>query len=833
MTGAQGHPGWVDNHPTSLKFLAASQVCCNPSGVAKLRPTIREETDSNTTAIQEKSRNVDNTEEDMPDADIVIPEKVSRDDSSSGAHTIKADPSISFSAAQLNSENGSYDIHEGICLSQNIADFLLATLCRNHPLKANQQFLTIFNNLERCKITTANLRGTKAADISLSSLMKHNLKSIDIRDCENISSKAWEHICNWGTYLTSLAVDKNVMLNVERGLLELNMRNLLSLTMHHVTMPNNYFSTLFNKSNFKNLSYLDLSGCGFLEDISFLANYNLSNLTLYNCNFNSGWIKSICKIKTLRKLDISRCKTKLVTYTDPELKLCELIQSLPNLCYLDISGTNLTGELTPTKVNDEETGSDGITDIAPLACRVFRPLDVLGLCHTSTDACKWNNIPAIKVMGDASEEQILNTVELQMVYREQVTSALNELFHQFRYDRVNNVEKALRLIFSAMSRYHYDESIQISGSASLFYIMRAEAEARHPVHPAARQQMITLMINAMERFPKDNILMRNGCLTISQLKVPQQVLFEYERLVKLLLNLIRRRGNYQPALSDQQHNMCDFVCRISIYLLNSLACQVEGPHKLLVGDLGAVETMLGLIREKLGNGTHDDILELAWSVMWNVTDETPANCRRFLDGDGMEYFSNCLTAFSEHEDLLRNMMGLLGNVAEVDTLRPRLMTTPLISTFTSLLKSESGGIEVSYNAAGVLSHIASDGPDAWSIEAPTRASVLSALTDAISQWNITVRRNINYRSFEPILRLVSIQHTPQCQHWAAWGLANLTRVYPDKYCSLVVDEGGLEILEGVLSQKPDISYIAMLVQRVIDHCKHYQRDGNLLAMYTK
>lgn len=54
------------------------------------------------------------------------------------------------------------------------------------------------------------------------------------------------------------------------------------------------------------------------------------------------------------------------------------------------------------------------------------------------------------------------------------------------------------------------------------------------------------------------------------------------------------------------------------------------------------QTMLNLICDKLEHKVHDDMLEIAWSVMWNVTDETPSNCQRFLDGHGMHYFAQCL-----------------------------------------------------------------------------------------------------------------------------------------------------------------------------------------------
>lgn len=90
--------------------------------------------------------------------------------------------------------------------------------------------------------------------------------------------------------------------------------------------------------------------------------------------------------------------------------------------------------------------------------------------------------------------------------------------------------------------------------------------------------------------------------------------------------------------------------------------------------------------------------------------------------------------------------------------------------------------QVSYNAAGVLAHLASDGEEAWTINTPTRKEVLAKMLEAIRKWNINSRRNINYRSFEPLVGLLKAYHTPECQHWAIWALANLTTVYRKLYC---------------------------------------------------
>jgi hypothetical protein len=58
--------------------------------------------------------------------------------------------------------------------------------------------------------------------------------------------------------------------------------------------------------------------------------------------------------------------------------------------------------------------------------------------------------------------------------------------------------------------------------------------------------------------------------------------------------------------------------------------------------------MLTLIEDRLARKVFDDALEVAWSTMWNVTDETAVNCQRFLDGRGMEFFLGCLNVSCCH-----------------------------------------------------------------------------------------------------------------------------------------------------------------------------------------
>ena len=81
-----------------------------------------------------------------------------------------------------------------------------------------------------------------------------------------------------------------------------------------------------------------------------------------------------------------------------------------------------------------------------------------------------------------------------------------------------------------------------------------------------------------------------------------------------------------------------------------------------------------------------------------------------------------------------------------------------------------------------------------------RDHVLSRLVRAVNRWDLHSGRNINYRSFLPIIHLAGVAHTPECQLWAVWALANLTTVTPEKYCPLVVQEGGLTLVEDILNE---------------------------------
>lgn len=70
--------------------------------------------------------------------------------------------------------------------------------------------------------------------------------------------------------------------------------------------------------------------------------------------------------------------------------LTEIVESLPELTHLDISGTNLAGNGVAQFEAKEQVRSD----IPGLFSRANKPLEFLGLYNTAHSACRRHDIPA-------------------------------------------------------------------------------------------------------------------------------------------------------------------------------------------------------------------------------------------------------------------------------------------------------------------------------------------------------------------------------------------------------------------------------------------------------
>ena len=461
---------------------------------------------------------------------------------------------------------------------------------------------------------------------------------------------------------------------------------------------------------------------------------------------------------------------------------------LPCLKSLDISGTNLAADYRQAGGRCDGT----LCDIPGLCRRIDNPLEFLGLYRTQNDeACRRRHIPALVVSGNSTEEQLIVAARRYQDRIAVMESILDDIVGMRQM--VTNVEDVLDIVVNNSKKYYQVAKIQFSTLMILHSLLQLiiyeRPEGAKEFHVAARKEVIKVVLSIIENHTNDSVLVRNSFTVLWKFNFPYDLMTIFERTVNVLLTT-------GEIFFDEDSN---YTQRSSMHMLNTLVCHVYGDQKRIMG-LKIIDSMLRIVCNKLSTSLCDEVMELAWSIMWNVTDETPENSERFLDQNGMELFLSCKEKFPQKLDLLKNMMGLLGNVAEVSVCRKRLMTSEFIEEFSFLLDSHKDGIEVSYNACGVLSHIASDGPEAWTIEKPEREHVLERLVRAVTRWDVNSRRNINYRSLGPIISLLSVSHTTECRLWATWAIANLTKFDEEKYCALVEEEGGSEQIQAIMEE---------------------------------
>ncbi|XP_060746432.1 protein zer-1 homolog [Tachysurus vachellii] len=689
-------------------------------------------------------------------------------------------------------------------------------------------FFQLFSNPHSTRLSRLHLREDVVRDRDLKAISKQDLMELHLTCCNHLSNRSLCTLRKFRHTLVSLSLFGCSSIFFPKSSTEddedddeddeelcdgtdfsfQGFRKLCMLNVGH--LPVNVDPERLLKP-VDTLRVLDLSSTH-LPRPSFLTKWReqLAALVLYNVDVNEELITTVLQMSRLRHLDISREGQRSSKFKLTRKILTNTVQSLGNLVSLDISGHVMLDNCTVPYM--EEAMGPPSTDPCKSSIYPFqslkRPLQFLGLYNTTL--CNVKHIPAFKVTGSKNEEQVLNAIEAYTEHRPELAHrAINQLFDFVRIQHCNNLVRAVQLVIAALNCHKYDKSVQVTGSAALFYLTGTEYRNHQSVK--MRRQVIEVVLNGMEQYQEVTV-QRNCCLTLCNFNIPDELEFQYHRVNLLLLKIL------EPVRQDES------IQRIAVHLCNALVCQVDNDHKEAVGKMGFVKTMLNLIQKKLNDRLCDQVMEFSWSALWNITDETPDNCQMFLNCSGMNLCLDCLKEFPDKQELHRNMLGLLGNVAEVKELRPQLLTSQFVTVFSTLLGSKADGIEVSYNACGVLAHIMFDGPEVWTVENPNREMVMDKMWDAIQSWDVTSRRNINYRSFEPILRLLPQSISPVSQHWATWALYNLVSVYPNKYCPLLIKEGGIVLLKKVLELESSHQDTKTMARKVMEQCENFKED---------
>ncbi|GIY01943.1 protein zyg-11 homolog B [Caerostris darwini] len=533
------------------------------------------------------------------------------------------------------------------------------------------------------------------------------------------------------------------------------------------------------------LENLNISGT-VVSDISPLryCKERLKSLSMYNLKVSSlkESLQVLSELRNLRHLDISEDNDEpyFSTETNGDIKfsdLIEVLKCLPFLISLDLSGR----QNTDAKQLTEYLGK-------------HKKMQFLGLMENP--ACQDDAFclatdpmfnPNLVVTGFATEKQVLESLHRYINRKFYVVKSLCYLYADIQNLTEIRID-IIELVLEGMKAFPTALGIQMAATACLYNLTKGQLSDK--IHPNWLRKIVEYTLLSMENFPNQLQLQKNALLTLCSDRMLQDVSFNRYHCAELVMNSLITFDD--PAMSRMSVAICSILAaRISTVETSNLGAKLDYMNRLL-----------DIVKVKKEQGDIDIMMKFTLSALWNLTDESPKTCGVFLKLGGLQLFLSVLDKFSGESAVETKVLGLMNNIAEVSHLREYLMKDNFISALRSLLRSRH--IDVSYFAAGIVAHLTSEGESFWyTWHQNNWNEMVTELGEAVTSWAVPAVEMVAYRSFNPFYPLFKCFKAYQVQLWAAWAVHHVCLKNPKRYCRMIVEEGGVEILRSLVD-KPEL-----------------------------
>jgi len=179
----------------------------------------------------------------------------------------------------------------------------------------------------------------------------------------------------------------------------------------------------------------------------------------------------------------------------------------------------------------------------------------------------------------------------------------------------------------------------------------------------------------------------------------------------------------------------------------------------------------------------------------------------------MQLFLGVLETWPNESTIETKVLGLLNNIAEVTWLRTSLLVDPFINVLRKLLHSHI--IEVSYFAAGIVAHLASDAAERWVVQQTPKYVITGELWNVVSGWIYPEEEMVAYRSFKPFFPLLVPKQEEAVQLWAVWAIHHVCTKNPARYCGMLCAQGGHVVLLELVREPSTHTKVANITEQVL------------------
>uniref|UniRef100_A0A1B6MT34 Uncharacterized protein n=1 Tax=Graphocephala atropunctata TaxID=36148 RepID=A0A1B6MT34_9HEMI len=662
-----------------------------------------------------------------------------------------------------------------VFLHTEIAEQLLTALCTKKKL--NDITITLFDvrfsRLRRVCITDAS--GLTLCGLRV--LKAHKITELETQGLKVTVNDLISCLGEWTLQnLRSLNVAHSAFTDGPKYCVVVALSKLQALQTLNVS------NTDFNRhgleivaSDLPQLEHLDISNTR-VDDITPLkkCRNRLKSLAMYNLKYILVASKEevVVEMTELRVLDMSedRDNHPFEMFVSMGSKTNEFLSrenALENLTSIDISGK-------------DEIGRKELRGFV----RRHPKLMFLGLVHSEAcfDDCFINPRnpeynPNLQIAGTATEEQIILALKRyhdRPLYVQKCLYNLFRLTPTFGDTRVDIIE----LVLPGMRQHPEAFGVQMAATACLYNLTKGDLATR--IHPCVLAKVVELSLIAMENFPNHYQLQKNTLLTLCSDRILQDVPIQKYRCARLVLDSL-------CAFDDPSMN------RMSVAICSILAAKISTSETSQLGSRQQyMRKLLNLVKGKMESRTVDITMKFTLSALWNLTDESPTTCVVFLKEGGLDLFLGVLVTFPGEATVETKVLGLVNNIAEVPELRSYLLKAAFIDLLRNLLHSSQ--IDVSYFAAGIMAHLASQGESAWGQSGASVGwqAALAELGTVVAGWQAPDGEMVAYRSFHPFLSLLQCYQAPQVQLWAVWAIHHVCTKNAPRYCPMLeTDQGSL------------------------------------------
>eukprot|EP00054_Salpingoeca_dolichothecata_P020857 m.132643 g.132643 ORF g.132643 m.132643 type:complete len:885 (-) comp23778_c0_seq3:42-2696(-) len=663
---------------------------------------------------------------------------------------------------------------------------------------------------ERCRLRRLVIPHChKVTNDGLAHVSSHLLQDIDLTGCVSITGGVFEALRNCSDTLISLSLASCT------GIDSVAFAGVGSL---HKLQTFNASNTMITEEGLRHLPIslvaLNVARCA-ISDISSLYHLpSLVSLFLHDTDVDAASVRCLQNFPQLVSLDVASSSRLLL----PEEQQQDLNEETFNAAVFNHLHT--LRHLTWVNVSLTSAGDACIQGLIALPNLKF-----LGMVAVPAQAV--TSVPdGVEIASLHSPDQLMNALR-SFHNSSYILRILRPLFRFIsRTCSAKNKEGLSELpataaditsyVVKAMRASERSTDIQLVASAILFYMT-----ADHIPHQESegRLHALAVLLDCLDDHSECLQLVKNCCLTLRNFHTENELAFFSRPLATRLLEAANRYDDRTVQLT-------------SMYLCCHNLASLHPWHKCLIGEAGGVVSAMTIIETKLecclqvnppNPQMQQDIaaLEAGWTFLWNITDETPSNSMRVMEAGGLELMLLVLKKLPHLVTVRRNIMGLVTNIAEVPELRQHLMSRELLDDLRQTLHLDD--LEVTYNTAGTLCHLISQGQQDWTDKGLPDSfwhQVLDDIATVVDSWDLNCERWINYRSLRPVICLLSNAYPWQVNYWACWALASLCTNNAPKYCEMCIKEAAVE---GLVNLADVPSRVHETAAKVIDKCERWRQ----------